>query len=64
VVLTALGVGATVDGVIVGVEQGHHHLVGIVVVVAVLGRLVEQQLPHPLVPLEIVAQHLQQLLLC
>jgi hypothetical protein len=63
VVLAALGVGATVDGVIVGVEQGHHHLVGIVVV-AVLGRLVEQQLPHPLVPLEIVAQHLQQLLLC
>ena len=56
----ALGVRASVYGVEVGLEHVHHHVVRVVVVVAVLGRLVQQHLTHPLLPLEIILEDSQQ----
>ena len=56
VVVPAARVGAAVDGVEVGLEDGAHHVVGGVVVVAELGRAVEELLVQALVAGEVVGE--------
>ncbi len=59
-VAPALGVGTTVDRGEDGVERAHHQCVGVVIVVAVLVRTVDQTLLQQIVTREVCVQHRHQ----
>ena len=48
-VRAAFGVGTAVNGPEIGLKQLPHHLVGIIIVIAIPGRFVQQHQAHPLV---------------
>ena len=60
-ILPALGVGATLDGGIIDLEDAPHQRVSVIIVVAVLGRAMQQPLAQPLLGLEVPFQHSEQL---
>ena len=60
VIVPSLGVNPSVYGVKVGVEQGHHHVVGIVVIVAIPGSPVQQHLTRSFLAYKIIPQDIQQ----
>ena len=60
-VFPAASVRAPVNRLEIGLEHCHHHLVGIVVIVAVLRRLIQQQLAQPFLACKVRLQCFQQI---
>jgi len=59
-VFSALGVRPVVDRLEISLENGFHDVVGVIVVVAVLGCLIEEALAQGLMPLVIFAERLEE----
>ena len=61
VIATALGVGAVLDGGIIGFEDAAHKIIGLVIIVAVPRRAVQKQLAHAIRAFEVGVQGGEQL---
>ena len=58
----AARVRASVNGIEIAIEQPYHYPIGIIVIVAIVRRLIEQELPQAFLALEIDLEGCQQCL--